>query len=475
VTAAGRAPLVAVVGGGISGLTAAWRLAQAPGRRRVVLLEQGPRTGGVLLRRPVPGWPDPDLRVDVGAEAMLARRPEGLWLVAELGLDHLLEHPATTRASIWSRGRLHPMPAGTLMGVPGRPEALRGLLTDAEVDRVAAEPAQAGPPVPDDVDVAGWVGGRVGPAVVDRLVEPLLGGVYAGHADRLSLRATVPALWAVAAGGGSVVEAVAARAETAAAGTPVFAGLRGGVAQLAEALTARLSEGGDVRLNACVHALQARPGGGWRLLLGARPAPEVLDVDAVVLALPAGRAARLLADVVPAAAAELGTVRTASMALCTAVLPPCTLDDLVDGDPLSGVLVPPVERRLVKAMTFSSNKWAWVQHAAGGHAVLRLSVGREGEEQLLQRPDDDLLAAALADGAEMLGRPLRPLAAMVTRWGGGLPQYGVGHLDLVARVRAAVAEHPGLAVAGAAYDGVGIPACIAAAEAAAEVLTDLRA
>jgi oxygen-dependent protoporphyrinogen oxidase len=462
-------PLVAVVGAGVSGLAAAWRLARSPGGPRVVVLEQAGRTGGVLLRRPVPGAPVP-LVVDVGAEALLARRPEAVRLAREVGLGDALEHPATTRAAIFSRGALHPMPAGTLMGVPGDPESLRGLLTDEEVARAAAEPARDWSPLPGDVDVAGWVGGRVGAAVVDRLVEPLLGGVYAGHADRLSLRATVPALWPVAESGASVVEAVAARTGAGtAAGGPVFAGIRGGVARLAEALTVRLAEAGaQVRTGTCVQQLSPRAGGGWRLRLGPAAAPERLDVDGVVLALPAGRSARLLHGVVPDGAAALGEVRTASMALATVVLPGDALDGLGDGEPLSGVLVPPAEGRLVKAMTFSTSKWAWVREAARGHAVVRLSVGRAGEERVLQRGDEDLLAAAVADAGELLGRPLQPLAGMVTRWGGGLPQYAVGHVDLVERVRSAVAEHAGLAVAGAAFDGLGVPACIASGEAAAD-------
>lgn len=471
----GRRPRVAVVGGGISGLAAAWALDRA-GDCDVVLLEQAGRTGGVLRRAPVPGAPG-GLVVDVGPEAVLARRPEALRLIEEVGLGKDVEHPVTTRSSVFSRGRLHPMPTGTQMGVPGDPQALRGLLTDEEVARAAAEPSLAHDPVTGDVDVASWVAGRVGPAVVDRLVEPLLGGVYAGHAGRLSLRATVPALWPVATSGTSVVEAVAARSGAGAgtaAGGPVFAGVRGGVARLAEELTRQLAVRHEVRTRAAVHRLEARAGGGWRLWVGPRPDPEVLDVDGVVLAVPAGRAARLLEEVAADAAGPLTGVRTASTAVLTAVLPPGTLDGLADGGPLSGVLVPPVEGRLVKAMTFSSAKWGWVGQAADGHDVVRLSVGREGEQADLQQPDDELLAAALADAAGILDRPLRPVATLLTRWGGALPQYGVGHLDLVDRVRDAVARHRGLALAGATFGGVGLPACVATAEAAVQdLLADL--
>ena len=189
-----------VVGGGISGLAAAWRLARRPDPPRVVVLEQSARVGGKLLVGAVG-----DVEVDLGAESVLARRPEALELFADLGLGADVVHPATAAAKVVRDGVAHPLPTGTVMGVPGRPEVLAGVLTPAEIERVAAEPSP--PPAltggrPDgpsdrravaDVDVASFVAGRLGPAVVDRLVEPLLGGVYAGRADRLSLRATVPA------------------------------------------------------------------------------------------------------------------------------------------------------------------------------------------------------------------------------------------------------------------------------------------
>lgn len=460
-------PHVAVVGAGVSGLATAWRLHREGAS--VVVLEQAPRTGGALWRRAIPGAPT-GLVVDVGAEAMLARRPEATALAEEVGLGDDLVDPATTRAAIYSRGLLHPMPPGTVMGVPGDVDAVRGLLTEEELAAVASEPLRAHSPVHADVDVASWVAGRVGRPVVDRLVEPLLGGVYAGHADRLSLRATLPSLWPVAAAGESVVRSIAERTTGGtAAGGAVFAGIRGGVARLTEQLTRWLCEGATVRTGSCVHAIERRPV-GFRLRVGPRPTPEHVDVDAVVLALPPRRAARLLGEAAPRAAERLATVRTASTAVVTAVLPGGAFDGLADGGPLSGVLVPPVEGHLVKAMTFSSAKWAWVREAAGGREVLRLSVSREGEEQVLQRSDADLAAAALADAGHILGRRLAPSAVLVTRWGGGLPQYRVGHVEAMDAVRSAVASVPGLAVAGSTYDGLGIPACISTADAAARAV-----
>lgn len=467
----GSRPPVVVVGGGISGLAAAYRLVTSAGAPQVVLLEQAPRTGGVLRRQPFAVGSD-EFHLDVGAEALLARRPEATDLLHEIGLGDDVVHPVTSRAAIWSRGCLHPMPAGTVMGVPGDPDALRGLLSGDEVEAVAAEADRTHEPVAGDVDVASWVAGRVGQAVVDRLVEPLLGGVYAGHAARLSLRATVPALWPVARDGTGLLEAVrrAKPAGTAAGddgAAPVFAGVRGGVGRLAETLHAQLVERGTrVLTGACVQRLERR-GEGWALHLGPAGRGDVIEASAVVLAVPAQRAARLLSAESPSAATLLGEVASSSMVVCTVVTEAGTLDGL----DLSGVLVPPVEDRLVKAVTFSSRKWAWVAEAAGGRDVLRMSVGRSGEEQVLQRPDDDLLALAVRDVEHLLARPVPVVASTVTRWGGALPQYEVGHVERVVQVREHVSLLPGIALAGSTYDGLGVPACIAGADrAVAEVL-----
>jgi protoporphyrinogen/coproporphyrinogen III oxidase len=463
-------PTVAVVGAGITGLATAWRLQRTAPGVRVLVLEQAARHGGALLAQALDV--EGTVRADVGAEAMLARRPEAIALAEEVGLGEDLLHPATTRAAIYSRGSLHPMPRGTVMGVPGDPQALRGLLTEQEVARVAAEPALPAAPVTADVDVAGFVAGRMGAAVVERLVEPLLGGVYAGRADHLSLKATVPALWPAAMRGGSLLEEVrrqvggSGTAVGSGSGAPVFAGIRGGVARLADRLRERLQERGvQVRTRACVQAL--RPdAGGWQLELGPAGRGAVLRADAVVLALPAGRAGRLLTGVAPQAAVELAGIRTASLAIGSFVVPASVLDGLH----VSGFLVPPAEGRLVKAATFSSLKWEWLTATASGKAVVRVSIGRAGEERALQLPDAELLRAAAADLEDLLDRPVPVDSSVLTRWGGALPQYEVGHVERVERIRAAIAEQPRLAVAGASYDGVGIPACIVSADAAASAV-----
>jgi oxygen-dependent protoporphyrinogen oxidase len=167
------------------------------------------------------------------------------------------------------------------------------------------------------------------------------------------------------------------------------------------------------------------------------------------------------------AAAELAEVEYASMAIVTLAFPADRIPELSG----SGFLVPPVDGRTIKASTFSSQKWAWVRAAGNGLFLLRTSVGRHREEAALQVADDELVAASLADLAAATGLTARPVDSHVQRWGGGLPQYAVGHLERVARIRDAVARVPGLAVCGAAYDGVGIPAVIASAHRAAAEIT----
>jgi oxygen-dependent protoporphyrinogen oxidase len=316
----------------------------------------------------------------------------------------------------------------------------------------------------------GWlVEERFGREVVDRLVEPLLGGVYAGHARELSARAAVPQVVALLERDRSMLKA-AAEATALVSDVPVFAGLVGGLGQLPDAVVA--SAGLEVRTGTTVRELAREATGGWRLVVGPTSRPEVLRADAVVLATPARATSRLLAPVVPAAAMELDAVEYASMAIVTLAFRSRDLP-ATDG---SGFLVPPVDRRAVKASTFSFAKWDWVREAGAAEdvLVLRCSIGRHREEELLQRADEEVVQLALEDLADAIGLSVRPVDAHVQRWGGALPQYAVGHLDRVARVRAALATVPGLAVCGAAYDGLGLPACIASARlAATQVLDDL--
>ncbi|MGW7136938.1 protoporphyrinogen oxidase [Streptomyces xanthophaeus] len=456
---------VVVIGGGIAGLAAAHRLL-ADGVR-VTLIEAGPRLGGKLHAGELAGAP-----VDLGAESVLARRPEAVDLARSVGLGDALQPPATATAHLWTRGALRPMPRGHVMGVPGDlgPLAASGVLSAEGLARIEAERELAPTEIGEDVAVGEYVAARLGREVVDRLVDPLLGGVYAGNAYRISMRAAVPQLFEAARTHRSLGEGVRelqrrAAAQPAAAG-PVFAGIDGGIGRLPAAVAEDCRRAGARILTGTPVREVLRTAEGWRVVT----ATGTVDADGVILATPAGPAAQLLDRLVPAAAAELRGVEYASMALVTMAFRRSDLPPAITEGGASGFLVPPVDGRTIKASTFSSNKWAW----AGADPelfLLRTSVGRHGDEGELKREDGELVAVSLADLGDAVGLAARPVASTVTRWDGGLPQYPVGHLDRVARIRAAVAALPGLAVCGALYDGVGIPACIASAGKAADAVT----
>ncbi|GHE69665.1 protoporphyrinogen oxidase [Streptomyces vinaceus] len=455
-----------VIGGGIAGLAAAHRLL-ADGLR-VTLLEAGPRLGGKLLAGELAGAP-----VDLGAESVLARRPEALELARAVGLGEALQPPATATAHLWTRGALRPMPRGHVMGVPGdlAPLAASGVLSAEGLARIEAERELAPTEIGEDVAVGEYVAARLGHEVVDRLVEPLLGGVYAGDAYRISMRAAVPQLFEAARTHASLGEGVRALQHRAAAqqaqqaGRPVFSGIDGGIGRLPQAVAeACRAAGARVSTGTAVREL-LRTAGGWKVVTEA----GAIEADAVVLAVPAGPAARLLDGLAPAAAAELRSVEYASMALVTMAFRRSELPAAITEGGASGFLVPPVDGRTIKASTFSSNKWAWAG-ADPGLFLLRTSVGRYGDEGDLGREDSELVDVSLRDLGAAVGLAARPVASTVTRWDGGLPQYPVGHLARVERIRSAVSALPGLAVCGALYEGVGIPACIASAGRAADVV-----
>ncbi|HUY45776.1 MAG TPA: protoporphyrinogen oxidase [Streptosporangiaceae bacterium] len=492
----GARPVVAIIGGGIAGLAAAFFLRDEP--VRAVVLEGSPRLGGKLFVAEVAGC-----GVDVGAEALLARRPEGTDLIRAAGLGAGLVSPGTTAARIWTRGAMRRLPARQYMGVPADVDELAqtGLLSPEGLARASRELGLPATPRDGDVPVASYVAARFGQEVVDRLVDPLLGGVYAGRSEELSFEATLPGLAGASRQRASLAEAAAlllpppqpagagpagagpAGAGPAGAGSPgtgpagtgrppMFTTLAGGLGVLPAALAA--ASGAEVRTSAMVREL-VPAAHGWRLTIGSAHAPERLDADAVILALPGRPAGRLLADVPGAAAAgtALGEISYASMAIVTLAYPDTAFPQLPD---TSGYLVPAVDGHPVKAVTFSSVKWPHLRTRAAGLVFVRCSVGRIGEEAILQRDDSELAAIAAADLAAATGVQGTPADARVTRWGGALPQYTVGHLDRVARIQASLAAQPGLAACGAAYAGVGIPACIATArEAADQVLTGLRA
>lgn len=468
---------ITIVGGGVSGLVAAHRLAPD---HEVLVLESAPRLGGCLESSTLGGTVTEG--IDLGAEASLFRRPETRELVAALGLDPVF--PSREHSSqVLSHGRLQPIPRATIMGVPGDPETVAELLGPEATARVAAEQLTA--PIPgEDTSVGEFLADRLGDALVDTLVDPLLAGVYAGRCRDLSLAATVPALLPAALDGTSVLDRaatlLAARAEAArtegsrteSAHTepePIFLSLVGGIGALipalAEAITAA---GGRIRTDTPVTGLR-RSGDGWSVETPEGP----IESDIVILATPADVTAGLLAEAAPGPARTLGQVPYASTALVVALV------ELGDGDlEGSGFLVPPTEESFIKASTFASNKWPWMRDRLPANtALVRMSIGRfGGAPGTWQDLDDaDLTARAFADWQRITGRPGDRIAVSeVKRWDRALPQYVPGHLGAMDDLDAQIAGIPGLELVGSAYAGVGIPACIARAHTVAERLTLAR-
>jgi protoporphyrinogen/coproporphyrinogen III oxidase len=445
---------VVVVGGGISGLAAAYRLVEHGAD--ITLVEQSGRLGGKLRTAEIAGGP-----VELGAEAFAVRDPAGrpsaaVELARAVGLADDLVYPAIQRAALVIGGELRPMPGGTLMGVPGDLSLLdRVAAADPDRDRDGGRPL-LGPD--EDVAVGKLVRARLGDEVADRLVDPMLGGVYAGRADDLSLATTMPALAAAGRSEHTLTGAVrsALRNRPPSAG-PIFGTLVGGVGRMVSAVEERLTNA-DVRLGLPVRTISGADR-RWQLTVGSTRDPETIEADAVILATPAAPAARLLSTVEPKAADLVGVLDYASVALVTLALPGVELPEL------SGFLVPATEGYAIKAATFFDRKWAHLRWP--GHTVLRVSLGRYGDEQVLQRADEALAALAHAELGTLLGRALpAPDHTVVQRWGGALPQYAPGHLDRIAAARAALPVT--VAVAGAAYDGVGIPACVQSGWSAAD-------
>ena len=508
-------PRVAVVGGGISGLAAAWSLVHDHGLGQVTVLESSPRVGGKLALGELAG-----LTIDTGAQTLLARRPEAMELTRAVGLGPALQEPTGAALSVLVEGRLRVMPEATVMGVPTDLNMLaRSQVLDAQaLARIPWDHVMMQSHTGEDVSVGDHIGRRIGLQPVERLVGPTLAGVYAGDVMALSLRATMPALFAaiqnersLLVAAKSVYDSHSGRGSSrhhASDGAADHVGVEGGVGRLPHALlTALLERGVDVRTDAVARGLE-RTAVGWRLLVGSGAEPSWLDVDAVVLAVPAPAASRLLDGLAIGASAHLSEIDYVSVATVTLAYrtedlaapdllgvgeQELSLDDEPDGgrarrrspqgqvfDPggwaapsTTGFLVGLSEPRVVTAATYASRRWRWLGQAADadGLSVVQTSIGRAGSFSVLQRDDAELVALSHEDLAFVLrlGRA-RPVDAVVSRWGGALPQYAVGHVDRVEAIRASVAALPGVVVCGAAYDGIGIAACIGSGTRAATEL-----
>jgi oxygen-dependent protoporphyrinogen oxidase len=464
---------VAVVGGGITGLAAAWELLQRGAE--VVLLEGDGRLGGKVATSDVGGQP-----IDAGPDAFLARVPWALQLCRELGLADELVSPATGGAYVATPAGLRRLPEGLVLGVPAKvgPMVRSGLLSPKGLLRAGLEPVLPGRALAagDDVAVGALVRRRFGREVQERLVDPLVGSINAGSTDHLSVVAAVPQLADVAtrsrslllglrAGAKRQAAAAAAANGNGSAPAPAFLTHPAGLGHLVATLADRLRDGGaDLRTGVRTEGLAPRPGGGWDVALAGG---GVEAVDAVVVATPAGAAADLVAPHAATAAALLRGIGYASVALLTLVVDPADIGRPLDG---SGLLVPRgLGDGMVTAVSWGSSKWA---HWGGpGRSVLRVSLGHEGDRRPDDLDDDDLVARACAELDGLMALHGSPRHRRVSRWPASFPQYRPGHLDRVAAIeRDVAAGAPGVRLAGAAYRGLGIPACIRQGREAAAAL-----
>lgn len=448
-----------VVGGGISGLVAAYRLQRAG--VDVELHEADDRLGGKIRTTPFGGLPS----VDCGADAFLARVPYAIDLCRELGFADELISPATGNAYIWSHGALRAIPAPNFLGVPLDPAtvAASGIVDQESADAIEADLARVRDDVLTDADesVGSLVRRRLGDAVLERLVDPLLGGIYAGNADRLSLAAGAPQLDAAARTDASLVRGLRTmlrqRAVSApgAPGAPVFFAPPDGMSRVVRELEARLAP--HIRLGRQARTIE-RDGEGWRV--------DGDHADHVVLATPAYVTADLLRDIAPEASRIAATIDYAGVVLVSFAFAADAIDRPLDA---SGFLVPKPEGLQLTACSWSSTKWAHL--GRGAHTIVRASAGHYGNEHALALDDDILVRALLDELGETMAVRGEPVEVRISRWPRSFPQYTPGHADRVTQLeRALLTDAPGLVLAGAAYRGIGLPACIDQADRAAKAL-----
>lgn len=478
----GRPPRLAVIGGGITGLAAAHRLLELTQRDRrpaeVTLFEAADRLGGVFGTRRLG-----EFVIETGADSFVTDKPWCIDLCRRLGLEPRLitVEPRYRRALILHRGRTVPVPEGLNLLAPG---SLRGLMNTPLLTlrgklRAALESFVPRSAAAEDESLASFVRRRFGPEFLERIAQPVVGGIYTADPEKLSLAATLPRFLELEREHGSLIRAArrvcaerGASENASGARYGLFAGFVDGMSELPDALAAQVRAAARVELRQSVLGLTTRPdtspsgvgGCGWQLHLseGRRE-----SFEAVVLALPAYAAATLLADSAPQLSRALQEIEYASSAI---VVTGHRLADV--GHPLdaAGLVIPHVEARRVLAISFLSRKFP--SRAPAGFAILRTFVGGALQPQLLDRSDEDLIALVRGELAEILAVRGNPQFAVVLRYPRGMPQYHVGHLDRVARIEQLAAGIPSLALAGNAYRGVGLPDCIHSGESAAERIWD---
>ncbi len=457
---------IAVVGGGIAGLAAAHRVMELDPAASIALFEASQRLGGSLDTEHRDGF-----LIERGADSFITNMPFAVDLCRRIGIaDQLIStNEAGRRAFVVRRGRLLPVPEGFALMAPARiwPVLTTPILSPAGKLRMAWEYFVPRRRRGGDESLGSFVRRRLGGEVFERLVQPLVAGIYTADPEQLSLAATLPRFIEMERSHRSLIRAAlrqrwkgdAGNSQASGARYSLFVTPRDGLSSMVAAISKRLPAGA-VRLNAPVSQIERlTASAGWRV----SAAGESMEFDAVVVAASARVAARLLQEIDASLAADLGAIPYASTAVVSLAYSRRQIVHPLDG---FGFVVPAIERRRVLSVSFSSQKFAG--RAPDGQVVLRVFIGGACQGELLEHSDDELCRIATEEVAELLGASGLPIFAIVARWNESMPQYHLGHLDRVSRIEGRVGAIPGLAIAGNAFRGVGIPQVVASGEVAAQ-------
>jgi oxygen-dependent protoporphyrinogen oxidase len=452
---------IAIIGGGIAGLAAAYELElarQAGQPVEYVLFEAARRFGGVIASSIIDGTV-----IERGPDSFLTEKPAAAQLCRELGLgDQLMpSNDAARRTYILVRNRLVPLPDGLMFLIPTKlaPTVLTGLFSLLTKLRMGLELLQRPRPRGEDESVAALVRRHYGQQAVDRLADPLLSGIYGGDAEELSAQSVLPRLVEMEAKYGSLTRGMLAglRARRAASeqgpgpAQPIFTTLRGGLQPMIDALVAKLDPAA-LHLETRVESIEPlEPGKGWKLMSG----ETAQRFDAVIVATPAWAAAEMLRAADASLSAELSGIPYSSSVTVNLIYSGPDLDPLPPG---FGFLVPAVERRAMLACTFIHRKF--LGRTAPGKTVLRAFLGGAHNAHLLERTDEEIEDIVRRELLQILSISARPELVEVQRWPRAMAQYAVGHRARMQRIQARLAELPGLRLVGNAYDGIGISDCI---------------
>ncbi|MDR3691421.1 MAG: protoporphyrinogen oxidase [Fimbriimonas sp.] len=438
---------IVIIGGGISGLSAAYDI-HRDGHHQVTLLEASDRWGGKLVTHRQQG-----LLIEGGPDSVFTSKPWAVELMAELGLEAEFVEPIGSGFSILSGGKLHSVPRAMASLIPSANSALEsiGFLSAAARRRIRSEgnvPKGTG----GDETIASFFRRRFGNHFSKSLAEPLLAGIHAGDAEVLSMKALYPSYIGLEQKNGKLTfDAIPGAPVSGGAHSPRRAGfltLKDGVQRLVDVLVARL-DGADLRLNSRIDSLERVGDGHFQI-----GASATIDADAVIFSIPSYTVAKLLAGVAPDAAGQLASIRHASTAVVSLAYP---IDAFPHGFHGNGFLVPADEPASITGCTFSSSKWPG--RAPEGVGLLRAFMGRDRGLNVDEYSDEQLLQMAMETVTKQLGVQVEPVVCRVDRWTRAMPQYEVGHVELMERIEAALGDFP-IFLAGGSFRGTGIPDCI---------------